>query len=67
MHPNVFNPIFPPNFTEGLHFSAFHYYCDKTVDTTMLFGADLLRFGCPERTSCVGRKDFFHFGGKYRE
>ena len=24
MHPNVFNPIFPPNFAEGLHFSTFH-------------------------------------------
>ena len=25
MHPNVFNPIFPPNFAEGLHFNVFHY------------------------------------------
>ena len=26
----VFNPIFPPNSAEGLHFSAFHYYLHHT-------------------------------------
>ena len=28
-NPNI--PIFPPNSAEGLHFSAFHYYCTNLL------------------------------------
>ena len=32
----VFNPIFPPNSAEGLHFSAFHYTCNILYTCTLL-------------------------------
>ena len=28
-YKGVFNPIFPPNSAEGLHFSAFRYTCNR--------------------------------------